>query len=542
MVVARGRLDVPVVHASETEHRRLLAQRVNASLTKESYDYANDITNVLEFGAAGDGTTDDTAAIQAAAAAALADNKVLLFPSGYTFLSDTITITGDNWRIRIARGCTVKLAADGGVHRLTGLFNLDGANGLLENFGELNGNRSAQTYGQYSRTQGLVYSNSASLNHFVYRNGNVGLITNLKFTGIVLAGTGGFTIDGCRITDGCLPDASITNAFDKIGVGFNASYTTGPITINDFVLEDSKCAGIKIFNDSFDQDPVVINRPIIDYRGLNLPDVGAGSVSGYLGTETYNRCIDFMVNDATIYGPDTLTAGALSEGISFGSTTGLRIYGRGTMSTGIEAGQQNCTHTGFMIDNCPFGITVDDDPVTTILQGSLTKCASAAIWGNSGGIIDADVVVTDCGSNAGHFTPSLRFEGTGAGVQLRAQVVYTGVDFSVYAVYAPATPVWVHDSSFLNLMAGSREVSLHMAGTGSSINDSYFLGKGTTGTCIYWTGDGLRIGGNYFFSYVNPWDTSGGTHALITDNQLHSCTTPAGVTGGTDIIADSQNW
>src|SRR3546814_2479403 len=61
----------------------------------------DDYTNVKDFGAVGDGVTDDTAAIQAAVTAALiAGKKRLRFPSGnYLHSGILATLTSSDWEI-----------------------------------------------------------------------------------------------------------------------------------------------------------------------------------------------------------------------------------------------------------------------------------------------------------------------------------------------------------------------------------------------------------------------------------------------------------
>ena len=62
------------------------------ALTKATYSMVQGAPlNVLDFGAVGDGTTDDTAAIQAA----FDVGGAIVFPSGYTFVSSKLSITKD---------------------------------------------------------------------------------------------------------------------------------------------------------------------------------------------------------------------------------------------------------------------------------------------------------------------------------------------------------------------------------------------------------------------------------------------------------------
>lgn len=67
------------------------------SLTKVSFSMIKGaVANVLDFGATGDGVTDDTVAIQAAAASAIAVKGALYFPKGTYQLSGTVVCTSIN--------------------------------------------------------------------------------------------------------------------------------------------------------------------------------------------------------------------------------------------------------------------------------------------------------------------------------------------------------------------------------------------------------------------------------------------------------------
>jgi hypothetical protein len=69
------------------------------SLTKISYSMINgDLLNVLDFGAVGDGTTDDTAAIQAAINSGIANDKAVFIPAGTYILAGVLT-GGANLRL-----------------------------------------------------------------------------------------------------------------------------------------------------------------------------------------------------------------------------------------------------------------------------------------------------------------------------------------------------------------------------------------------------------------------------------------------------------
>lgn len=77
------------------------------SLTKVSYSMVTGSPlNVMDFGAVGDGVTDDTSAIQAALTAAGADNKRLYFPNG-SYAVNTFGVTMDGTTL-----CAFRVNAD----------------------------------------------------------------------------------------------------------------------------------------------------------------------------------------------------------------------------------------------------------------------------------------------------------------------------------------------------------------------------------------------------------------------------------------------
>jgi hypothetical protein len=63
---------------------------------------ADSVINVKDFGAKGDGVTDDSAAIQAAVDAG--KGKTVYFPGGYTFLAAGISLDGSTYDGTTLRG------------------------------------------------------------------------------------------------------------------------------------------------------------------------------------------------------------------------------------------------------------------------------------------------------------------------------------------------------------------------------------------------------------------------------------------------------
>lgn len=95
------------------------------ALTKATYSMIEGAPlNVLDFGALGDGSTNDAAAIQAAVNALPASGGVLEFPSQRTFVIGTpIAFTGKSDFTVIGYGATIRC----GATRITSYLNLDGA-------------------------------------------------------------------------------------------------------------------------------------------------------------------------------------------------------------------------------------------------------------------------------------------------------------------------------------------------------------------------------------------------------------------------------
>lgn len=96
--IAGGNASTTVVTSTGSSTARTLAAR-----------FAEDV-NVLDFGAVGDGTTEDTAAIVAAAVVAAASGKALQFPrtSNGTYITDFLNFASAI-RIRLDDGVTLKL-------------------------------------------------------------------------------------------------------------------------------------------------------------------------------------------------------------------------------------------------------------------------------------------------------------------------------------------------------------------------------------------------------------------------------------------------
>lgn len=126
-----------------------------------TYTSNNAVYNVLDFGALGDGSTDDTTAIQAAIAAMPSGGGGrLLFPPGKTYMSDTITLNKTNITIE-AWGATIKKRAGTVGHLFSDTA--AAADGLVVLGGTYDMNRTSFAFGNavsaffFNRTRDLTF-------------------------------------------------------------------------------------------------------------------------------------------------------------------------------------------------------------------------------------------------------------------------------------------------------------------------------------------------------------------------------------------------
>jgi hypothetical protein len=505
---------------------------------------------VTDYGATGNGTTDDTLAISRAFTAAQAENKALLFPADYTFLMSTLTVTGNNWHIIIERGCTVKLKGDGGVQNTTGIFNISGNNGRISNFGTISGNRSAQTYASYGSSTAAIQSAALSLGNFTYENGGVGAVTNLAFSAVYITqNTGDVLFDGFILTDGCPPNASKA-LFDRINRPFTIDNPQGSAVIRGARFSGAATFGIAINAGTTPADAhILIDDFVMDWRGVDLVAVGGEPGVGYLGVEAYRYTHACHINNMTVWGEaNSVDTTALVEAISHGSSHNLRVFSGtnvnsargGNVGTGIEVSHfVDTTHTGFILDQCGYGVVTNNNTneVSARIEGTITNAGYSALWHNSPGHIDANITVIDCGANGGVFTPTIRCTGNVGTLRLKCNALYLDKDENILFLYTETgTVVNLYDSNIINEMAtNTSKVRLTIEADDFSISNCDFVGQADQGTCVTATGDSLRIQNSRFDNYDSPWDTSGGTNSILTDNDTRTCASPNGTIDATDF-------
>jgi hypothetical protein len=228
--------------------------------------------NVRDFGAIGDGVTDDTASINAAgAAASAAGGGTVYFPNGTYLVSEyqsnfqTIMLqTGVSWLGQSREGVVIKLAAAQRAF-VRGFSNQAG--GAISDFSIENltydGNKAGQAYTTWTPSTAYTAGN------LVINGGNIYLCTVSGTS----AGSGGPTGTGPAIVDGTVTwkyiSAPDLNHRDAIFL-----YNTQRVTVRNVELRNGTGSGIVCYQSGYDN--MISNVYIHDnaWMGISWGDAG----------------------------------------------------------------------------------------------------------------------------------------------------------------------------------------------------------------------------------------------------------------------------
>ncbi len=233
---------VPVVivdHLSAVTLAGTLAINTAANL-RTTKGNLNLLINVKDFGALGDGVTNDTAAVASAKNFAISTSGTLYFPRG-TFMTDLVAITG-------ATG--LRIAGDGMglsiVKSRTGsqVFNISSSTYITICDLTINGNCSARTAGQQALIIDASYSTIDSVEilksgeYALFAGSGVTTITNLSVSNVYIHDCYADGINFQNVARSVINNPRIDGADDDlIAIGFNASGACTDITINGGVAK-----------------------------------------------------------------------------------------------------------------------------------------------------------------------------------------------------------------------------------------------------------------------------------------------------------------
>ncbi len=324
--------------------------------------------SVFDYGAVGDGVTDDYAAFAAAEvyAGSIGGAKIVV-PRGYTYkLGTGVTITHDNVEFVIESGAIVKAAA--ALNAV--LFHFNGVSGGgISGLGTIDCNRTA----------GVTICIGIQTSHASYINIRDVTVKGSFFSNIKLLQS-----DHCKVRDVTSYDA-VSGTSTAYGI---VAYGTTHCSFTGNHIHDCDAFGIGIVADS---DPGPYNIPAL-YNIINgniIHDCTAG------GINVDNGVNYFSVNDNIIHdcgnADTTFAAGVLVQGgtgTGNGTVNNNTIYnidGFGITSTGAGGVIAN----GNRILLCSFhGIYPVDCADWNVVGNSVFDCSSTAvIW--AGGRADA---------------------------------------------------------------------------------------------------------------------------------------------------------
>lgn len=215
--------------------------------------------NVRDYGAKGDGTTDDTTAIQTCINVAAGAGRVYIPPSAGAYIHDTLAIPAGS---HITLDGVTKLSAGLGRH----IWHFDGNGSVLEGSGTIDGNASAISGGALSSGIGV---SRAGLSDLVARGLHV---TNVKNWPVNITGATNVLVQGCTFSNsnnsaefaagctncvfdnctvfGCLTDhgLAIYGGCNNCAITNCVAYNngaTGIIVAND-LAQSAACSGVLI--------------------------------------------------------------------------------------------------------------------------------------------------------------------------------------------------------------------------------------------------------------------------------------------------------
>lgn len=359
------------------------------SLTKVSYSMINGaVVNVLDYGATGDGTTDDAAAVQLA----LNAGGTVFFPVGTYLIGTTLDVLS-NTQVLLDQNATVKAKST-----LSGnLFSVNARTNVKFTGGIFDGNKAnaaSATAVIYIYNSSSVWVNNTTVQNGKVRNINVegpstssvsknifiqnNSINNATNVGITFTYTGNILIEnnivatnGAGLTSGessyisIVGNSFFANTNDGCAVGNNCSF----VTITGNVSESNGAEGINI--DGVDHGVITGNTSYNNLIGISVWSRSPGTASSkrnVVSSNSVSSCTQVGIvvadgNDYTIVEGNSVNSCG-SHGIQTGesndlvirdnivnSNAGSGIYVTGSIGTKIEGNV--CT------DQASYGIRIE---------------------------------------------------------------------------------------------------------------------------------------------------------------------------------------
>lgn len=375
------------------------------ALTKATYSMIEGAAfNVLDFGAVGNGVTDDTAAMQAAVVRVSANGGALYLPTGTYLITDYFAITGSNVKIYgDGMGATIiKVGAwvDGILISKDGANYPSGITGILDNITiqdlTIDGNRDGYVNGPND-----TYGNGISfvaVDNVTVRNVEVKNATEQGIVSTYWVLTPN-DLQESLVIDSCVV---LNTQQNRISIGVEGRGRSAKVTNNTVTFSDNSVVGIYLGHangSAINNGYSVVANNIINGSGVNTIGVkieenmynvtvannvidgcaisirGSSNVQSTFGyTITGNQCIDWTITGILVW-PMKVGDAALSlisnnrilaaspAATSYGIYVDSRAHCIGNivysaLTAGIYVAGNNCLITANEIDT-PSGFSVD---------------------------------------------------------------------------------------------------------------------------------------------------------------------------------------
>jgi hypothetical protein len=364
------------------------------------------LVNVLEHGAAGDGVTDDTAAIQSALNTYAGKATVFVPDTGQPYMCNQLNLPSNTDLLLYG---TLK-AVPGMTSSFVTLTNV--SNVVIRGYGTIDGNKAAQTHSE-AGLSGLGTINASrvrisgiTLTNAFYWNLNVTVSDDVVVDGVTITGGGAANefaagSSNCWLTN-CMIDGTNMGdyAFCFYG-GVTSSGAIGNVVKNAGVGTGQQPPGIGILSDEGQSAPcsniVIANNIIHDCGagGVSCINVAGGIQKGIIisNNRSYNNCNTGYVagnvgdiyldqsTDVTIIGNQISANGNSSghpfAGIFLGPTAShVRVHANQI----YNIGQGTTTGAGMWNDGASFVYTSDN----YIYDDQTTHTMSNAMIGGAG--------------------------------------------------------------------------------------------------------------------------------------------------------------
>jgi|APSaa5957512535_1039671.scaffolds.fasta_scaffold13544_2 hypothetical protein len=351
-------------------------------------------TNVIDYGAVGDGVADDTVAIQAALNS-LSGGGALLFPSGTYLVSAQLNLTGSNITLMGDGDAVIKLKS-GDYSATTDLFMFYGAEGMDNIYFDnltFDGNRTGVTSGTGSNAIVWLYrTRYSSITNCIVKNPyGGGSNANAPFCFI------DSSYDNI-CNDNTIYADSLDSSFGLCGGIFmqgGNSVANGNIirNMNDVVIvANGPGSNNFLFNNNFIQSCTA--GGIVAENGASAVTISGNTISningygiaalwiGTPGADSSNISVTGNVINGTIGVPTSVINGIAIQTANYYTVSGNSINGIGTHdvnNSGISVRGSYGAITGNTVIGAPRAILVDGDATNINISGNTLQASSNGV-------------------------------------------------------------------------------------------------------------------------------------------------------------------